>query len=73
MTVRGGVRKLPRLRYRSPIADRVPACLGSQKVQRGRFYWFMTACECGTAYLIHTENDGEHAKAADTPECIEAQ
>lgn len=43
------------------------------EAQRGRFYWFMTSCGCGTAYLIHTENDGAHAKAADTPERIEVQ
>lgn len=43
------------------------------EARRGRFYWFMTGCECGKGYLIHTENDGAHAKAADTPERIEAQ
>lgn len=31
---------------------------------RGRFYAFMTACECQTAYLIQTEFDGAHCKAA---------
>ncbi|SDO66022.1 hypothetical protein SAMN04487788_0484 [Microbacterium testaceum StLB037] len=31
---------------------------------RGRFYVFMTACECQTAYLIQTEPDGAHCKAA---------
>ena len=35
-----------------------------------RFYAFGTACECGTAYLIHTEPDGAHCKAADTAEAI---
>jgi hypothetical protein len=39
---------------------------------RGRFYAFMTACECPTAYLIHTEVDGAHCKAADTAEAISA-
>ncbi|MGV8883833.1 MAG: hypothetical protein ACOH19_16925 [Rhodoglobus sp.] len=43
------------------------------EAQRGRFYWFMTSCECGKAYLIHTESNGAHAKAADIPERIEAE
>jgi hypothetical protein len=37
---------------------------------RGGFYAFGTACECGTAYLIQTEPDGAHCKAADTAEAI---
>jgi hypothetical protein len=36
------------------------------EAMRGRFYAFGTACECGTAYLIQTEPDGAHCKAADT-------
>lgn len=36
----------------------------------GRFYAFGTACECGTAYLIHTEPDGAQCKAAGTEETI---
>jgi hypothetical protein len=43
------------------------------EAQRSRFYWFMTFCDCGTAYLIHTENDGAHAKSAGTPEQVVAQ
>jgi len=42
------------------------------EAMRGRFYAFMTACECPTAYLIHTEADGAHCKAADTAEAISA-
>jgi hypothetical protein len=42
------------------------------EAMRGRFYVFMTACECPTAYLIHTEADGAHCKAADTAEAISA-
>jgi hypothetical protein len=38
----------------------------------GRFYAFMTACECPSAYLIHTEANGAHCKAADTAEAISA-
>ncbi|WP_246076550.1 hypothetical protein [Amycolatopsis cihanbeyliensis] len=37
---------------------------------RGRFYAFGTACACPMAYLIHTEPDGAHCKAADTAEAI---
>lgn len=47
-----------------------PALLADEAV-RGRFYAFGTACECGTAYLIQTEPDGAHCKAADTIEAIE--
>jgi hypothetical protein len=49
-----------------------PAMLVTEAIH-GRFYWFMSACECGTAYLVHTEADGAHMKSADTPERIEAQ
>lgn len=31
---------------------------------RGRFYAFATGCECPIAYLIQTESDGAHCKAA---------
>lgn len=31
---------------------------------RGRFYAFMTACECQTAYLVQTESNGTHCKGA---------
>ena len=37
---------------------------------RGRFYAFMTSCVCGKAYLVQTEADGAHCKAAGTPEYI---
>jgi hypothetical protein len=33
----------------------------------GRFYAFVTSCDCGIAYLIHTEPDGAHCKAAGDP------
>lgn len=35
-----------------------------------RFYAFATVCECPVAYLIQTEPDGAHCKAADKPEVI---
>jgi hypothetical protein len=37
------------------------------EAMRARFYGFIRACECGTAYLIETEADGAHCKAAGTP------
>jgi hypothetical protein len=40
------------------------------EAMRGRFYGFMSSCECGTAYIIETEADGAHCKAAGTPEAI---
>ena len=36
----------------------------------GRFYYFMTACECGTTYLVRTQTDGAHFKAADSFDAI---
>jgi hypothetical protein len=46
-----------------------PAALVSEAIH-GRFYAFGTACECPMAYLIHTELDGAHCKAADTAEIV---
>jgi hypothetical protein len=40
------------------------------EAQRGRYYWFMTSCECELAYLIRTESDGAHVKAAEPAELI---
>ncbi|NMP23503.1 hypothetical protein [Sulfobacillus harzensis] len=40
------------------------------EASRGRFYRFMTMCECGVAYLVETEEDGAHCKEADDPEVI---
>jgi hypothetical protein len=52
---------------------RVPALCGQhsffypialfEEVRRGRFYAFVTGCECPRSYLIHTESDGVHYKA----------
>jgi hypothetical protein len=33
----------------------------------GRFYTFVVSCDCGIAYLIHTEPDGAHCKAGGDP------
>jgi hypothetical protein len=38
----------------------------------GRFYAFMTSCECELSYLVLTEPDGVHCKAADTAQAIGA-
>ncbi|MEV6012389.1 hypothetical protein AB0M29_37020 [Streptomyces sp. NPDC051976] len=46
-----------------------PARLADEAVH-GRFYAFGTACECSTAYMIHTEPDGAHCKAIGTAEGI---
>jgi hypothetical protein len=40
------------------------------EAMHGRFFAFATGCECPMAYLIHTEPDGAHCKAADTTEVI---
>lgn len=36
----------------------------------GRFYAFTLSCDCGIAYLIHTEADGAHCKAGGAPASI---
>lgn len=36
----------------------------------GHFYTFATSCECPMAYLIQTEPDGAHCKAAGPPDAI---
>ena len=41
-----------------------------QEAGRGRFYVFGTSCECPMSYLIHTESNGAHCKAADSAEVI---
>lgn len=41
-----------------------------EEAVRGRHYAFATQCECPVAYLIETEPDGAHCKAADTAEVI---
>ena len=40
------------------------------EVRRERFYAFATECECPTSYLIQTEPDGAHCKAAGEAEDI---
>jgi hypothetical protein len=37
------------------------------EAMRGRFYAFVVSCDCGLAYLIHTEPDGAHCKAGGGP------
>ena len=46
-----------------------PARLAREAL-RTRFYAFSRICECPMTYLIQTEPDGAHAKAAGTPEDI---
>jgi hypothetical protein len=31
-----------------------------RRAMMGDFYWFITSCECGRAYLLRTEGDGTH-------------
>lgn len=63
----GGMIELPTICGKHVVY--YPARLVGEAV-RGRFYVFGTACECPKAYLIQTEPDGAHAKAAGTPEEI---
>jgi hypothetical protein len=46
-----------------------PAAL-VHEAMRGRFYAFVTSCECPRAYLIETANDGAHCKFAGGDEPI---
>ena len=49
-----------------------PGVLAEQAMQ-GQCHAFLTACECGTAYLIVMEVDGAHCKAAGEAAAIEAR
>lgn len=42
------------------------------EVLRGTFYAFITECECPVAYLLQTEKDGVHCKAAGNAEGVSA-
>lgn len=48
-----------------------PEALATAALQ-GRFHAFQTSCECPNAYLVQTESDGAHCKAAGTPDEISA-
>lgn len=48
-----------------------PPALVSEAL-RGRVHAFITSCECETAYLIHTEADGAHCRAAGSAEGVAA-
>lgn len=63
----GGMIELPTICGKHVVY--YPAVLVDEAM-RGRFYAFGTTCECPMAYLIHTEPDGAHCKAADTVEVI---
>jgi hypothetical protein len=63
----GGMVKLPTICGKHVVY--YPAGLVDEAMH-GRFYAFMTSCECALAYLIQTEPDGAHCKAADTAEVI---
>jgi hypothetical protein len=43
------------------------------EAMHGRFYAFVVSCDCGIAYLINTEPDGAHCKAAGDPAAIAEQ
>jgi hypothetical protein len=49
-----------------------PAVL-AEAGMRGTFHWFWTECECGVAYLVHTESTGAHVKSAGDRERIVAE
>jgi len=46
-----------------------PAVLAQLAMNR-IFHAFVTSCECGVAYLVETELDGAHFKAAGTSEAV---
>jgi hypothetical protein len=43
-----------------------PAVLVTEAMH-GRFYAFVVSCDCGLAYMVHTEPDGVHCKAGGDP------
>lgn len=43
------------------------------EAMQGRFYAFVVSCDCGLAYMIHTEPDGAHCKAGGDLSAIEEQ
>lgn len=45
----------------------------AQHAMRGQRHAFITSCECGTAYLVVTETDGAHCRAAGEAEAIQAR
>jgi hypothetical protein len=40
------------------------------EAMRGRFYAFVTSCECGVTYLIETKSDGAHCKGSGTGDAV---
>src|SRR5215471_11034229 len=46
-----------------------PSILISEAMN-SQFYAFVVSCDCGIAYLIHTEPDGAHCKAGGDPAAI---
>lgn len=42
------------------------------EAHHGRYYAFVTGCECPVAYLIHMEADGVHCRAAGEPTGVSA-
>lgn len=46
-----------------------PSILISEAIN-GRFYAFVVSCDCGIAYLIHTEPDGAHCKTGGDPDGV---
>lgn len=68
--LRGSIVELPALCGRHVLL--YPRALLDEAI-RGRFHAFLAACECETAYLIHTEADGAHCRAAGSEEGVAAR
>jgi hypothetical protein len=64
----GSMIKLPTICGRHVVY--YPSALVTEAAS-GRYYAFMTSCECETAYLIHTEYDGAHCKLAESAERVQ--
>lgn len=47
-----------------------PASLGMLAIQQGKYHVFMTQCECGTAYIVATQQDGAHFRNGVNPMAI---
>ena len=52
-----------KIEQRTPCGKHViyfPAMLAARAAQKGIYSVFMTSCECGTVYLVTTEDDAAH-------------
>src|SRR5260370_41525444 len=47
-----------------------PNALAGQAIRQGLVHCFPLICECGTAYIVHSERDGVHFRGEGSPEAV---